>query len=181
MLLHMVNFIFELLSISQNFCKILGNHLEIRAMSELYHRSIEIYCYQVKPISVFNGSEVSGLEPIRLSYQRGSHYDAILRADREISRPEPSNVTRLPYELDQRHFKAAVQQSEDTLIEQAMMEDKLKATDFEATNEEIEEQVARESYITWIKENELRNSESAQKPLIQKHPQKQQQNETSFR
>ena len=38
-----------------------------------------------------------------------------------------------------------------------MLEDKLRATDWEATNEAIEEQVARDSYLQWIKDNEKRN------------------------
>lgn len=39
------------------------------------------------------------------------------------------------------------------------MEDKLKATDWEATNEVIEEQVARESYLQWCKDNERRRKQ----------------------
>lgn len=35
-----------------------------------------------------------------------------------------------------------------------MLEDKLKATDWEATNDAIEEEVARESYIQYLKEKE---------------------------
>ena len=38
-----------------------------------------------------------------------------------------------------------------------MFEDKLKTTDWEATNEAIEEQIARESYLQWCREN-LRKS-----------------------
>lgn len=34
-----------------------------------------------------------------------------------------------------------------------MFEDKLKTTDWEATNEAIEEQIARESYLQWCREN----------------------------
>ena len=49
-----------------------------------------------------------------------------------------------------------MRQSEDTQIEQAMLEDKMKATDWEATSEAIEEQVARESYLDWLRENERR-------------------------
>lgn len=44
-------------------------------------------------------------------------------------------------------------------ISQTMMEDKLKATDWEATNEVIEEQVARESYLQWCKDNEKRRKQ----------------------
>ena len=43
-----------------------------------------------------------------------------------------------------------------------MLEDKLKATDWEATNETISEQVARESYLQWLKDNEKRNKVTVQ-------------------
>ena len=38
-----------------------------------------------------------------------------------------------------------------------MLEDKIRATDWDATNEAIEEQIARESYLEWLRENELRS------------------------
>ena len=37
---------------------------------------------------------------------------------------------------------------------QAMLEDKLKATDWEAADEDIAEMVARESYLQWVKDNQ---------------------------
>ena len=39
---------------------------------------------------------------------------------------------------------------------QAMLEDKLRHSDWDATCDAIEEAVARESYLTWLKENERR-------------------------
>ena len=38
-----------------------------------------------------------------------------------------------------------------------MLEDKLRATDWEATNEAMEEAVARESYLEWLKDCEKRS------------------------
>jgi len=38
-----------------------------------------------------------------------------------------------------------------------MLEDKIRATDWEATSEAIEEQIARESYLEWLRENEMRS------------------------
>lgn len=35
-----------------------------------------------------------------------------------------------------------------------MFEDKIRETDWEVTQETIEEQVARESYLQWLRENE---------------------------
>lgn len=63
----------------------------------------------------------------------------------------------VPGSADKKLLCDAMRQSEETLIEQAMLEDKVKATDWEATNEAIEEQVARESYLEWLRENDRRN------------------------
>lgn len=43
------------------------------------------------------------------------------------------------------------------MLKQAMLEDKLRATDWEATNEAIEEQVARDSYLQWLRDTEKRD------------------------
>lgn len=43
------------------------------------------------------------------------------------------------------------------MLNQAMLEDKLRATDWEATNEAIEEQVARDSYLQWLRDTEKRD------------------------
>lgn len=66
-------------------------------------------------------------------------------------------------EPDHRQMKDAVRLSEDLEIEQTMFEDKLKTTDWEATNEAIEEQIARESYLQWCRDMQKQ----------QKQPQKQ--------
>ncbi len=55
-------------------------------------------------------------------------------------------------------MRQAKNASEETLVEKTMLEDKLKHTDWEATNEAIEEQVARESYLQWVKDNERRSA-----------------------
>ena len=39
-----------------------------------------------------------------------------------------------------------------------MLEDKLKATDWESTDETIAEVVARESYLQWLKDNQTRHT-----------------------
>uniref|UniRef100_W8BX61 ubiquitinyl hydrolase 1 n=1 Tax=Ceratitis capitata TaxID=7213 RepID=W8BX61_CERCA len=56
-----------------------GNHIEIQAMSEIYNRPVEVYCYKSTPINIFNSEQLNkGYAPLRLSYQRGSHYNAII-------------------------------------------------------------------------------------------------------
>ncbi len=41
-----------------------------------------------------------------------------------------------------------------------MLKDKLKATDWEATDETLTEIVAKESYLQWLKENQRRHKPS---------------------
>ncbi|XP_059216171.1 OTU domain-containing protein 5 isoform X1 [Stomoxys calcitrans] len=127
-----------------------GNHIEIQAMSEIYNRPVEVYCYKPTPINIFNSEQLNnGYAPLRLSYQRGSHYNAIL---------DPYNATvgvglgLAGYKPDLQ-TKEATRLSEQLEIEQTMFEDKLKTTDWEATNEAIEEQIARESYLQWCRDN----------------------------
>ncbi|XP_033239745.1 OTU domain-containing protein 5-B isoform X2 [Drosophila pseudoobscura] len=134
-----------------------GNHIEIQAISEIYSRTVEVYCYQATPINIFNSEQSqAGYPPLRLSYQRGSHYNAIL---------DPYNASvgvglGLAGYKPQVQTKEALHLSEQLEIEQTMFEDKLKTTDWEATNEAIEEQIARESYLQWCRDNMQRSRSS---------------------
>ena len=95
----------------------------------------------------------------RLSYHGRNHYNSVV---------DPSKVTLglglgLPNLQTARSAQAldeALKSAEQMQIEQAMLDDKLKASDWEATNEEIMDMVARESYLQWIKENEQRTSDN---------------------
>lgn len=136
-----------------------GNHIEIQAMSEMYNRSVELYCYQLEPINIFNSEQLqNGNEPLRLSYQRGSHYNAILDPYKASVGVGLGLAGYRPDELDIKQVSDAVRMSEELEIEQTMFEDKLKTTDWEATNEAIEEQIARESYLQWCRDNMRKNS-----------------------
>jgi len=134
-----------------------GNHLEIQALSEMYNRTIEVYCYHTEPINIFNASSMNSYEPIRVSYHRMCHYNSITNPKKPsvlVGLGLPNYCTRC--DLDRRDVHDAVRQSEELLIEQTMLEDKIKATDWEATNEALEEQVARESYIQFYRDVERR-------------------------
>ncbi|XP_018573122.1 OTU domain-containing protein 5-B isoform X1 [Anoplophora glabripennis] len=134
-----------------------GNHLEIQAMSELYNRTIEVYCYQIEPINIFNCSRlINSYEPIRLSYHRMCHYNSISNPNKPSVGVGLGLPNYKPIDIDRRRFNDAIRASEELLIEQTMLEDKIKATDWEATNEAIEEQVARESYIQYFRDAEKR-------------------------
>eukprot|EP00092_Neocalanus_flemingeri_P022135 GFUD01024011.1.p1 GENE.GFUD01024011.1~~GFUD01024011.1.p1 ORF type:complete len:552 (-),score=140.82 GFUD01024011.1:329-1984(-) len=144
-----------------------GNHLEIQALSEMYSRPIHIYCYSSEPINIFqhiNRTDSELTIPIRLCYHRGVHYNSLI---------DPNNASLgvglglpglKPGMADKNMVREALVQSENTLTEQKMIEDKIKATDWEATNEAIEEQVARDSYLQWLADQEKVRGKSRHPP-----------------
>lgn len=139
-----------------------GNHIEIQAMSEMYNRTIQVFCYSPEPINTFHGTAQTETvnEPIRLSYHNSVHYNSIVdpnKATIGVGLGLPGHVPGL---ADKNLLKEASRQSEDLLIEQAMLEDKLRASDWEATDDALTEQVVRQSYMQWLQENERRPKRS---------------------
>lgn len=126
-------------------------------MSEIFNRPIEVYHYSSEPINIFNGCQQTDNEPIRLSYHRGVHYNSIVDPYKATIGVGLGLPAMKPGLAEKTLMDKAVRISEEHELEQAMLEDKIKATDWEATNEAIEEQIARESYVEWLKENEMRS------------------------
>ena len=60
-----------------------GNHLELQAAAELFARPIEVYSYSASPATIIDAwgtpteADAPAPEPIRLSFHRGSHYNAV--------------------------------------------------------------------------------------------------------
>jgi len=134
-----------------------GNHLEIQAMSEMYSRPIHIYCYSAEPINIFQQlarTDSSPCIPIRLCYHRGVHYNSLVDPHSKSLGLGLGLPTLKQGTQDKAEVRAALNQTDNILTEQQMLEDKIKATDWEATNEAIEEQVARESYLQWLEAQE---------------------------
>jgi len=147
----------------KRFLGVHGNHLEIQALSEMYNRPIHIYCYSAEPINIFqamgdvaNNANAKNV-PIRLCYHRGCHYNSLVDPHTATIGVGLGLPNYNPGAADRNLVGQAVQQSEKDVVEKTMLEDKIKATDWEATNEAIEEQVARESYLQWLRDNEKRN------------------------
>ena len=132
-----------------------GNHIEIQAMSEMFNRPIEVYHYGSEPINIFQGPS-SDNEPIRLSYHRSVHYNSIVDPFKATVGVGLGLPAYDPGIADKTLLEDAIRMSDEDAIEKAMLEDKLLTTDWEATNEAIEAQVARESYLEWVRENENR-------------------------
>lgn len=138
-----------------------GNHVEMQALSEMYNRNIEVFTYSTEPINTFHTLNKTDNDPIRVSYHRNVHYNSVVdphKATVGVGLGMPSFVPGL---ADKTLMREAIHISEKSAIEQAMLQDKLIATDWEATNEAIEEQVARESFVQWLKDNEKRAQKKA--------------------
>jgi OTU domain-containing protein 5 len=124
-------------------------------MSEMYNRPVELYCYDLTPINIFNSEQINnGYEPLRLSYHRSSHYNCIINP---LSRSVGVGLGLSGYRPEEfdpaKQINDACQMSEQLEIEKMMVEDKLKTTDWEATSDVVVEQIARQSYLQFCKEN----------------------------
>lgn len=124
-------------------------------MSEMYNRPVELYCYEMTPINIYNSEQISnGYQPLRLSYHRYSHYNAILDPYKSSVGVGLGLAGYRPEDFDPaKQVSDAVQLSEQLEIEKMMVEDKLKTTDWEATSDVVVEQIARQSYLQFCKEN----------------------------
>ncbi|XP_030632863.1 OTU domain-containing protein 5b isoform X2 [Chanos chanos] len=131
-----------------------GNHIEMQAMAEMYNRPVEVYQYGIEPINTFHGIHQNNDEPIRVSYHRNIHYNSVVNPNKATIGVGLGLPSFKPGYADQCLMKNAIKTSEESWIEQQMLEDKKRATDWEATNEAIEEQVARESYLQWLQDQE---------------------------
>ncbi|NWQ72468.1 OTUD5 protein, partial [Neopipo cinnamomea] len=107
-----------------------------------------------EPINTFHGIQHNEDEPIRVSYHRNIHYNSVVNPNKATIGVGLGLPSFKPGLAEQSLMKSAIKTSEESWIEQQMLEDKKRATDWEATNEAIEEQVARESYLQWLRDQE---------------------------
>ncbi|XP_036596598.1 OTU domain-containing protein 5-like [Trichosurus vulpecula] len=131
-----------------------GNHIEMQAMAEMYNRPVEVYQYSTEPINTFRSIQQNEDEPIRVSYHRNIHYNSVVNPNKATIGVGLGLPSFRPGFAEQSLMKNAIKTSEESWIEQQMLEDKKRVTDWEATNEAIEEQVARESYLEWLQDQE---------------------------
>ncbi|GAU93485.1 hypothetical protein RvY_05420 [Ramazzottius varieornatus] len=133
-----------------------GNHIEIQAMSEVYNRRIEVFEYDIDPINVFQGAHPQENAPVRVSYHQKCHYNSVIDPYAATIGVGLGMPDFHPGLAEQRLMSQAIGQSEEeaSIIEKQMLQDKMSATDWEATNEAIEQQIAQESYLEWLKQSE---------------------------
>ncbi|KAK7488560.1 hypothetical protein BaRGS_00020177 [Batillaria attramentaria] len=131
-----------------------GNHLEIQAIAELFNRPVEVYQYSIEPINTFHSAYKTDNEPIRISYHGGVHYNSVVDPRKATIGVGLGLPGYQPGLADRNLMEKALKHSEDHHLEKAMLEDKLRETDWELTQDSIEEQVARESYLQWLRDQE---------------------------
>ena len=109
-----------------------GDHVEIQALSEIYNRPIEVYQYSAEPINTFNGNYrnyTNENPPVRLSYHGNIHYNSIID-------PQIPNVGvglgLAGYQTPAETENELIKKIDRTDVEEAIIEDKLKVSDWEA-------------------------------------------------
>ncbi|UJR15745.1 hypothetical protein I4U23_002680 [Adineta vaga] len=147
-----------------------GNHIEMIALSELYNRPIEVYEYSIEPINIVHGMYKTDNEPIRLSYHCGVHYNSIIDPWRPTAGHGLGFPDLEPGRAQETLIRSAVRQSEESHIERAMLDDKIAATDWEATQEELIQQVARESYLQWLCDTKQQHKDNKTMPSSSSSP-----------
>ena len=111
-----------------------GDHVEIQALSEVYNRPIEVYQYSAEPINTFNGNYRNytndpPVRPVRLSYHGNIHYNSII--DQQI--PNVGVGLGLTgYQTPAETENERIKKIDRTDVEEAIIEDKLKVSDWEA-------------------------------------------------
>lgn len=132
--------------IRKRFDHTFGNHVELHALSEMYNRNVEVYQYSCDPINTFSSRSQTDdvYPPIRLSYHANIHYNSIV----DPINPSVGIGLGLP--------RGETVKDSDTLsIERSILDDRVKLTDREATDEELVANTAFESYKQWLIENEV--------------------------
>lgn len=139
-----------------------GNHVEIQAMSEQYCRLFEIYEYSTTPKKTFEFTDEMDAEPqapIRLSYHNGNHYNSVrdpYRATIGLGLGIAGlNEGGAETSLMNQAIEASVNETE-----RRMLLDKAKLTDYQATDQALLAQVARDSLQEYYTKKKPKGSSS---------------------
>jgi len=133
-----------------------GDHVEIQALSEIYNRPIEVYQYSLEPINTFicyynNNTEQN--PPVRLSYHGNIHYNSIV----DPNNPNIGVGLGLAGYKTREEIEQELKKVSRTETEEAIIEDKLRSTDWEATDKHLAHVTAWQSYIDWVHNNSNAN------------------------
>lgn len=139
-----------------------GNHLEMQAMAEIYNRTIEVYEYTVQPINTLNEQARGPTNPpIRVSYHRHSHYNSVVDPHAPTIGIGLGLPSFHPGLAEKTLMEKACKSSENEMIEQQMLADKLMAADRDYTEEAILQQIRERSLAEYINQTPNDNNNQA--------------------
>ncbi|CAL2041895.1 unnamed protein product [Caenorhabditis brenneri] len=155
-----------------------GNHVELQAISEMFARPVEVYQYGDEPSNVLlprvelaapidgagpsnNADQMQQNPPLRLSYHRNVHYNAILAPNEPTIGVGLGLPGLVPGAADKDLMSKAMAKSELEHIEETMLQDKIGLTDYQRTEADIEDQITRESLISYLNSLGKSSSEAA--------------------
>ncbi|XP_042439498.1 OVARIAN TUMOR DOMAIN-containing deubiquitinating enzyme 6-like [Zingiber officinale] len=130
--------------------KVHGNNIEIQAFAEMYNRPIHIYSYSPEPINIFQGSYVTDVPPIRLSYHHGNHYNSLVDPRRTTVGAGLGFSSLRGRNINTDQVKAAIKAQQDQQIDNALVAEGRFYSDLELTEKEIERMVMEASRAEYL-------------------------------
>lgn len=123
-----------------------GNHVELQAAADMLNVRIEVYAYSLVPVAVIDGwnrRPAADAQPVRLSFHRGSHYNAVVGA----LHPPPRMSAKKLAALQAGRAAAGRASAHSAAAAQAIDEDARIAAlaDWLATEEELEQAAVEQS------------------------------------
>jgi OTU domain-containing protein 5 len=122
----------------------------MQAVAEMFNRPVHVHEYSVEPLNTFQPDAGTDNPPLRVSYHAAVHYNSLVDPNAATIGIGLGLPGFKPGLADAQLVHDAVRVSEQQAIEEAMLADKLAATDWEATEHSLQQQVARQSYVEWL-------------------------------
>ncbi|XP_042432292.1 OVARIAN TUMOR DOMAIN-containing deubiquitinating enzyme 6-like [Zingiber officinale] len=136
--------------------KVYGNNIEIQAFAEMYNRPIHIYSYSTEPINIFQGSYVTDVPPIRLSYHHGNHYNSLVDPRRMTVGAGLGFSGLRGRNMDKDQIKTAIKAQQDQQLDNALIAEGRFYSDLELTEKEIERMVMEASRAEYLAKEKLK-------------------------
>ncbi|XP_042437339.1 OVARIAN TUMOR DOMAIN-containing deubiquitinating enzyme 6-like [Zingiber officinale] len=136
--------------------KVYGNNIEIQAFAEMYNRPIHIYSYSTEPINIFQGSYVTDVPPIRLSYHHGNHYNSLVDPRRMTVGAGLGFNSLRGRNIDKDQIKTAIKAQQDQQLDNALIAEGRFYSDLELTEKEIERMVMEASRAEYLAKEKLK-------------------------
>jgi len=125
-----------------------GNNLEIQAIGELFNRPIEIYRFQngtVVKQNLFHDTYKTDNPSIRLSYHNGNHYNSVIDPNSATIGVGLGLPNFEPGYADKLQMRSAILQSENTELEEILLDQTRKQSELDDAQLAIEQAILDQS------------------------------------